>query len=144
MREALVEAIENLPEREQYVMSMYYEHDMNLKEIAAVLKVTEVARLPAAQPVDRLRMRCAKCEQHRAVTIRNVAVLLTEAGRGGGAAGYDCRERPAPDARALIDRHQPREASALGRDAAEVRGAIDDTIKAAGAQAQKCRRWRAS
>ncbi|HOL37355.1 MAG TPA: RNA polymerase sigma factor FliA, partial [Rubrivivax sp.] len=32
MREALVEAIKQLPEREQYVMSMYYEHDMNLKE----------------------------------------------------------------------------------------------------------------
>jgi len=41
MRQALVKAIENLPEREQYVMSMYYEHDMNLKEIAAVLGVTE-------------------------------------------------------------------------------------------------------
>ena len=41
MREALVEAIKRLPEREQYVMSMYYEHDMNLKEIAAVLGVTE-------------------------------------------------------------------------------------------------------
>ncbi|HVQ05033.1 MAG TPA: RNA polymerase sigma factor FliA [Burkholderiaceae bacterium] len=41
MREALVEAIGKLPEREQHVMSMYYEHDMNLKEIAAVLGVTE-------------------------------------------------------------------------------------------------------
>ena len=41
MREALVEAIKNLPEREQFIMSMYYEQDMNLKEIAAVLKVTE-------------------------------------------------------------------------------------------------------
>jgi RNA polymerase sigma factor for flagellar operon FliA len=41
MREALIEAIKNLPEREQHVMSMYYEHDMNLKEIAAVLGVTE-------------------------------------------------------------------------------------------------------
>ena len=41
MREALIEAIKNLPEREQHVMSMYYEHDMNLKEIAAVIKVTE-------------------------------------------------------------------------------------------------------
>jgi RNA polymerase sigma factor for flagellar operon FliA len=41
MREALVEAIGRLPEREQHVMSMYYEHDMNLKEIAAVLGVTE-------------------------------------------------------------------------------------------------------
>ena len=41
MREALVDAIGKLPEREQHVMSMYYEHDMNLKEIAAVLCVTE-------------------------------------------------------------------------------------------------------
>ena len=41
MREALIEAIKNLPEREQFVMSMYYEQDMNLKEIAVVLKVTE-------------------------------------------------------------------------------------------------------
>jgi len=41
MREALVDAIGKLPEREQHVMSMYYEHDMNLKEIAAVLGVTE-------------------------------------------------------------------------------------------------------
>ncbi|MBP6899827.1 MAG: RNA polymerase sigma factor FliA [Burkholderiaceae bacterium] len=58
MREALVEAIKNLPEREQYVMSMYYEHDMNLKEIAAVLKVTEsrVCQLHS-QSIARLRAR---------------------------------------------------------------------------------------
>jgi RNA polymerase sigma factor for flagellar operon FliA len=58
MREALVEAIKNLPEREQYVMSMYYEHDMNLKEIAAVLKVTEsrVCQLHS-QSIARLRTR---------------------------------------------------------------------------------------
>jgi RNA polymerase sigma factor FliA len=56
MREALVGAIENLPEREQYVMSMYYEHDMNLKEIAAVLGVTEsrVCQLHS-QSIARLR-----------------------------------------------------------------------------------------
>ncbi len=41
LREALVAAIKNLPEREQHIMSMYYEQDMNLKEIAAVLDVTE-------------------------------------------------------------------------------------------------------
>lgn len=41
MRVALVAAIKVLPEREQQIMSMYYEHDMNLKEIAAVLGVTE-------------------------------------------------------------------------------------------------------
>jgi RNA polymerase sigma factor FliA len=56
MREALVGAIKLLPEREQYVMSMYYEHDMNLKEIAAVLKVTEsrVCQLHS-QSIARLR-----------------------------------------------------------------------------------------
>ena len=56
MREALVEAIKNLPEREQYVMSMYYEEDMNLKEIAAVLGVTEsrVCQLHS-QSIARLR-----------------------------------------------------------------------------------------
>jgi RNA polymerase sigma factor for flagellar operon FliA len=58
MRQALVDAIKNLPEREQYVMSMYYEHDMNLKEIAAVLKVTEsrVCQLHS-QSIARLRTR---------------------------------------------------------------------------------------
>lgn len=56
MREALVAGIKVLPEREQYVMSMYYEHDMNLKEIAAVLKVTEsrVCQLHS-QSIARLR-----------------------------------------------------------------------------------------
>jgi RNA polymerase sigma factor for flagellar operon FliA len=58
MREALVEAIKQLPEREQYVMSMYYEQDMNLKEIAAVLGVTEsrVCQLHS-QSIARLRSR---------------------------------------------------------------------------------------
>lgn len=56
LRLALVEAIKNLPEREQYVMGMYYEHDMNLKEIAAVLGVTEsrVCQLHS-QAIARLR-----------------------------------------------------------------------------------------
>ncbi len=58
MREALVEAIKLLPEREQHIMSMYYEHDMNLKEIAAVLGVTEsrVSQLHS-QSIARLRSR---------------------------------------------------------------------------------------
>jgi RNA polymerase sigma factor for flagellar operon FliA len=57
-RQALVNAITQLPEREQYIMSMYYEHDMNLKEIAAVLGVTEsrVCQLHS-QAVARLRSR---------------------------------------------------------------------------------------
>ena len=56
MRQALVDAIGKLPEREQHVMSMYYEQDMNLKEIAAVLGVTEsrVCQLHS-QSIARLR-----------------------------------------------------------------------------------------
>ena len=58
MRVALVAAIKNLPERDQFVMSMYYEHDMNLKEIAVVLKVTEsrVCQLHS-QSIARLRVK---------------------------------------------------------------------------------------
>jgi RNA polymerase sigma factor for flagellar operon FliA len=40
-RAALIKAIGELPERERLVMSMYYDDELNLKEIGAVLKVTE-------------------------------------------------------------------------------------------------------
>jgi len=40
-RAALAAAIRELPERERLVMSMYYDDELNLKEIGAVLKVTE-------------------------------------------------------------------------------------------------------
>jgi RNA polymerase sigma factor for flagellar operon FliA len=62
LRESLVAAIKALPEREQHIMGMYYEHDMNLKEIAAVLGVTEsrVCQLHS-QAIARLR---AKMRAH--------------------------------------------------------------------------------
>jgi len=62
LRQALVTAIKTLPEREQFVMSMYYEQDMNLKEIAAVLNITDsrVCQLHS-QSVARLR---AKIRAH--------------------------------------------------------------------------------
>ena len=40
-REALVDAIEELPEREKLLMGLYHEQDMNLREIGAVMGVTE-------------------------------------------------------------------------------------------------------
>ena len=40
-REALTEAISGLPDRERTVMSLYYDDELNLKEIGAVLKVSE-------------------------------------------------------------------------------------------------------
>ena len=62
LREALVAAIKLLPEREQLIMSMYYEQDMNLKEIALVMNVTEsrVCQLHS-QSIARLR---AKMRTH--------------------------------------------------------------------------------
>jgi RNA polymerase sigma factor for flagellar operon FliA len=41
LRQAIIEAIQVLPERERLVLSLYYEQELNLKEIGAVLKVTE-------------------------------------------------------------------------------------------------------
>ena len=38
---SLAQAIDGLPEREKLVMSLYYSEGLNLKEIGAVLKVTE-------------------------------------------------------------------------------------------------------
>ena len=40
-REALVAAIENLPAREKLLMGLYYERELNYREIAAVMGVTE-------------------------------------------------------------------------------------------------------
>ena len=55
-RTALVAAIEELPDREKLLMSMYYEQDLNLREIGAVMGVTEsrVCQLHS-QAVSRLR-----------------------------------------------------------------------------------------
>jgi RNA polymerase sigma factor for flagellar operon FliA len=55
-REALIKAIENLPERERLLMALHYEQDMNLREIGEVLGVGEsrVCQLHS-QAVTRLR-----------------------------------------------------------------------------------------
>ncbi|UXZ53786.1 RNA polymerase sigma factor FliA [Halomonas sp. 7T] len=57
-RQALIEAIEALPEREKLLMALYYQEEMNLKEVGAVLGVTEsrVSQLHS-QAVSRLRAR---------------------------------------------------------------------------------------
>lgn len=41
LRKEIAQAIENLPEREQLVMSLYYERDLNLKEIGEILDLSE-------------------------------------------------------------------------------------------------------
>lgn len=56
MHAALVAAIEALPEREKLMMALYYEQDLNLREIGEVLEVSEsrVCQLHS-QAVARLR-----------------------------------------------------------------------------------------
>lgn len=58
VKEVVARAIEELPERQRIVLSLYYYEDLNLKEIGQVLRVTEsrVSQLHA-QAVLRLRAR---------------------------------------------------------------------------------------
>jgi RNA polymerase sigma factor for flagellar operon FliA len=55
-RESLIQAIEVLPEREKMIMGLYYEQELNFREIATILNVTEsrVCQLHS-QAVARLR-----------------------------------------------------------------------------------------
>lgn len=57
-REDLIEAIDNLPERERLIMGLYYEQELNLKEIGEALGVSEsrICQLHS-QAVARLRSR---------------------------------------------------------------------------------------
>jgi RNA polymerase sigma factor for flagellar operon FliA len=44
-RDAVIGAIDSLPEREKLLMGLYYEQELNLKEIGAVMGVSESAFL---------------------------------------------------------------------------------------------------
>ena len=56
----VIDAIEALPEREKMVLTLYYQEELNLKEIGAVLDVGEsrVSQLHS-QAIKRLRSRLA-------------------------------------------------------------------------------------
>ena len=60
-RAALIEAIDTLPERERLLLSLYYDEELNLKEIGAVLGVSEsrVCQIHS-QAVSRLRARLSE------------------------------------------------------------------------------------
>ena len=63
LREVLVNGINELPEREKMMMALYYEQDLNLREIGEVMGVTEsrVCQLHS-QAIARLRNRVMGCE----------------------------------------------------------------------------------
>lgn len=58
LHQAVVDAIDALPEREKLLLSLQFEHDLNQKEIAAVMSVTEgrISQL-RSQAVARIRAR---------------------------------------------------------------------------------------
>ncbi len=66
LKQGLVHAIERLPEREKLMMALYYEQDLNLREIGEVMGVTEsrVCQLHS-QAIARLR-------SHMVGEVRNV------------------------------------------------------------------------
>jgi len=62
-RERLAEAIRNLPEREQLVLSLYYDDELNLKEIGEVLGVSE-SRVSQIHTQATLRLRARLQDWH--------------------------------------------------------------------------------
>ncbi|GGE30778.1 RNA polymerase sigma factor FliA [Halopseudomonas oceani] len=63
-RAALIEAIDSLPERERLLLSLYYDEELNLKEIGAVLGVSE-------SRVSQLHSQCAARLRSKLVSWRN-------------------------------------------------------------------------
>lgn len=63
-RGALIEAIDTLPERERLLLSLYYEEELNLKEIGAVLGVSE-------SRVSQLHSQCAARLRAKLISWRN-------------------------------------------------------------------------
>ncbi|MBG6077840.1 RNA polymerase sigma factor for flagellar operon FliA [Polaromonas sp. CG_9.11] len=61
LRQRLIEAIDAVPERERLLLSLYYEEELNLREIGAVMEVSEsrVCQLHS-QVISRLRGLLAK------------------------------------------------------------------------------------
>ncbi len=56
LRQRLIEAIEAIPERERLLLNLFYEEELNLREVGAVLEVTESRACQLhSQAISRLR-----------------------------------------------------------------------------------------
>ena len=64
-RTSLIEAIKTLPEREALVLSLYYDEELNLKEIGEVIGVSEsrVSQI-LSQSMQRLRAKLSAWTEH--------------------------------------------------------------------------------
>jgi len=70
VKEAVTKAIEDLPERQRLVLSLYYYEDLNLKEIGMILRVTEsrVSQLHA-QAIIRLRAKLTQYFENKKLEV---------------------------------------------------------------------------
>ncbi len=73
LRKKLTEFIEQLPEREKLVLSLYYVDDLNLKEIAKVLNLTEsrISQIRSSALL-RLRSKLKKMAEDGNVSIKEI------------------------------------------------------------------------
>jgi len=82
LRHALIQAIEQLPEREKLLLSLQFAQDLNQREIARVLNLTEgrVSQL-RAQAVARIRslLAASALDEHPGEAILAAPVALFEA-----------------------------------------------------------------
>lgn len=62
-KKLLIEAIEDLPERERLILSLIYEHDLNLKEVGEIVKLTQ-GRVSQIRTQALLRIRSALKAAH--------------------------------------------------------------------------------
>ncbi len=65
IREIMADAIEKLPEKEKLVVSLYYYEELTLKEISAIMKVSE-SRISQLHTKAILRMR-GRLERQRSL-----------------------------------------------------------------------------
>lgn len=86
-QKALAEAISHLPERERIVLALYYDEEMNLREIGEVLEVSE-SRISQilSQTTGRLRAKLDDWLEHRVEAKQGTAVAAkpTSSGRPRG------------------------------------------------------------
>lgn len=108
IREVLVRSIEDLPDREKTVMGLYYERELNLREIGEILGVTEsrICQLHS-QAIVRLRSRIFSSGQKRQGECATSAQRVPMMDAGTVKSRSSKSTRTLPRARRLVGQQAP-------------------------------------